>query len=281
MTVKLWFFDLIKSLLLSAVFLIPLLCALFYFMKNSGEYWWLYAFLIVAGFQILLLLIFPVFIAPLFNKFEPLKDQALSEKIFALANKLEFESSGIYQMDGSKRSAHANAYFSGFGKSRRIVLFDTLIEKLSSPQILSVLAHEIGHAKKKHIVKSIGYAMGLLLIAFYVLSLLINYPDFFKAFGINNPSSYSLLILFNIAFEPIMFFVSPLSSIFSRKNEYEADEYAVNAMGSSKPLEEALAMLSKSSLSNLSPHWLYSFFHYSHPTLIERINAMRNIGVQK
>lgn len=279
MSFKLWCIDILKSTALSLVITVPLLFALLYFMENSGEYWWVYAFLLIAFFQLLLLIIFPVLIAPLFNKFEELKDEELGQKILALANELDFEASGIYQMDGSKRSNHANAYFSGFGKSKRIVLFDTLLEKLEGSEILAVLAHEIGHSKKKHIVKALVYALVLLFIAFYILSLLINYKDFYLAFGISIPSSYALLVLFNIAFEPIMFFVSPISSIFSRKNEYEADEFAVHAVGEAKPLIDSLKKLSKASLSNLTPHPMYSFFHYSHPTLVERIDAMKKIKV--
>lgn len=279
MNFKLWCIDILKSTAISLVITIPILFILLYFMESSGPYWWLYAFSVIAIFQLMLLVIFPVLIAPLFNKFEELKDQELGQKILALANELDFEAAGILQMDGSKRSKHANAYFSGFGKSKRIVLFDTLIEKLESKEILAVLAHEIGHSKKKHILKALVYSLALLFLAFYILSLLINYEDFYLAFGISIPSSYALLVLFNIAFEPIMFFISPLSSIFSRKNEYEADEFAVKAIGETKPLIDSLKKLSKSSLSNLTPHPMYSFFHYSHPTLAERITAMKKIKV--
>jgi len=245
-------------------------------MQSFEKNWWLYAFVTVAVFQIVLMIIFPVFIAPIFNKFEKLKDEDLASDINSLAKKLEFESRGIFQIDGSKRSAHANAYFAGFGKARRIVLFDTLIEKLSKSEICAVLAHEIGHAKKHHIVKSVIMALFFLFLSFYVASLLLNSNMFFNAFGIDLPSSYALLVLLSVAFEPIMFFLSPLTSIFSRKNEYEADRFAVDSVGNSSDLEFALAKLSTESLSNLNPHPWFSFFHYSHPTLVERIKAMKD-----
>jgi len=275
MTFKLWLKDLAKGLALSLVLAIPLLLALLYFMQTFEKNWWIYGFLALSSFQIILMIIFPVFIAPIFNKFEKLKDQSLADEINSLAEKLKFETKGIFQIDGSKRSAHANAYFAGFGKARRIVLFDTLIEKLSKNEICAVLAHEIGHAKKHHIVKSVILSLTFLFISFYIASLLLSSNSFFHAFGIKIPSAYALLVLISVAFEPIMFFLSPLTSIFSRKNEYEADRYAVDAVGNSSDLELALAKLFTESLSNLNPHPLFSFFHYSHPTLVERINAMK------
>ncbi len=280
-TVKLWLIDTLKGLILSAILLTPLLLALLYFIESFPIYWWFYGFILVASFQIVLLLIFPSVIAPLFNKFEKLKSEELSDDINKLAAKLDFETSGIFQMDGSKRSSHGNAYFSGFGKGRRIVLFDTLIDSLSSTELCSVLAHEIGHAKKHHVTKSIVLSLVLLLIAFYGASLLVNSVNFFNAFGIQKPSSYSLLILMSVAFEPFLFFISPIMAVNSRKNEYEADRYAVDAMNNSIDLEQALVKLSNKSLSNLNPHPLYSFFHYSHPTLIERIQAMNRYANSK
>ena len=274
-TFKLWLIDLLKSSILSLIILTPLLCFSVYFIENFSKNWWVYVFILVASFQIVLMLIFPTFIAPIFNKFEPLVDKELGDKINNLSKSLDFESKGIFQIDASKRSSHGNAYFAGFGKLRRIVLFDTLIDKLSHSEICAVLAHEIGHAKKKHIIKSIFLSLFFLLGFLYIASLLINSEEFFHAFGISTPSSYALLLLISIAFEPLLFFFSPLTSIFSRKNEYEADRFAVSSMKEASSLETALAKLSTESLSNLNPHPLYSFFHYSHPTLIERINAMR------
>jgi STE24 endopeptidase len=270
---KLWVTDLVKSSIISILLITPLLLATFYFISHY-EYWWLYAFSVVAGFQILLMLVYPAWIAPLFNKFEPLQNKELAEDINTLADSLSFETQGIYQMDASKRSSHGNAYFAGFGKMRRIVLFDTLINSLSNAEICAVLAHEIGHAKKRHVLKSVLFSLVLLLVSLYLASLLLKNEDFFLAFGIQNPSSYALLLLFGIAFEPLLFFLSPLSSILSRKNEYEADRYAIDAMKGYQPLETALAKLSTKSLSNLFPHPWYSFFHYSHPGLLERIEAM-------
>jgi STE24 endopeptidase len=274
-TFKLWITDLIKSSILSILLITPLLITTLYFIAHFQDNWWLYVFCLVAGFQILLMLVYPAWIAPLFNKFEPLQNKELAEEISTLADTLAFETQGIYQMDASKRSAHGNAYFAGFGRTRRIVLFDTLINSLSNTELCAVLAHEIGHAKKRHILKSVLFSLVLLLASLYFASLLLTNEDFFLAFGIQNPSSYALLLLFGIAFEPLLFFLSPLSSILSRKNEYEADRYAIDAMKGFQSLETALAKLSTKSLSNLFPHPWYSFFHYSHPTLLERIEAMK------
>lgn len=274
-TAKLWVKDFIKTLLLSLCITTPLLIGALYFIEHFQSNWWLYVFLFIASFQILLMLIYPSFIAPIFNKFEPLHDKELADEINKLADSLSFETQGIFQMDASKRSSHGNAYFAGFGKMRRIVLFDTLIKTLSHSELCAVLAHEIGHAKKKHIIKSIILSLIFLLVSLYIASLLLHNETFFKAFGIDMPSSYALLLLLGIAFEPILFFISPLTSILSRKNEYEADRYAIDAMKGYQDLEKALAKLSTKSLSNLSPHPWYSFFHYSHPSLIERIQAMK------
>jgi STE24 endopeptidase len=280
-TAGLWLVDLLKGTLLSLLISTPLLVAALYFMEYFHDFWWLYLFLLFAGFQIVMMLVYPRWIAPLFNKFEPLQDDSLAKEIHSLADALSFETQGIFQMDASKRSSHGNAYFAGFGKTRRIVLFDTLIQKLSPAQLCAVLAHEIGHAKKRHILKSVILSMACMLAGLYIASLLLHSKDFFRAFGIEEPSSYALLLLFSIAFEPVLFFLTPLTSVFSRRNEYEADRFAVDAMKGHTDLEDALSKLSTESLSNLSPHPWYSFFHYSHPSLPERIRAMEEYATKK
>lgn len=281
MTFSLWIKDCFKGILLSLILMTPLIYSLLYFINTFPTSWWIYGFSAVLSFQLLIMILYPVLIAPIFNKFEKLKDLELEDKINTLAKQVNFETSGIYQIDGSKRSSHANAYFAGFGKSRRIVLFDTLISKLTHEEVSSVLAHEIGHAKKYHILKSILLSGIILLFSFYLISKLINNSEFFSAFGINNPSSYALFVLISIAFEPITFFISPLFSSFSRKNEFEADKYAVEVVKTATHLENALIKLSIDSLSNLNPHPLYSFFHYSHPTLLERIRAMNKVNTPR
>ncbi|MCB9512050.1 MAG: M48 family metallopeptidase [Deferribacteres bacterium] len=274
MTPKLYILDMLKGLLLSAVLMAPLLYGLFWFMESAGRFWWLYAFLFIAGFQLLMVLLYPTLIAPLFNKFTPLEVGSLRERILEMADKCGFRTSGIFKMDGSKRSKHSNAYFTGFGRSKRIVLFDTLIESLTEPQVVAVLAHEIGHEKKKHIKKMLVLSMLSLLAGLYVLSLLLQLDAFFQAFGFAENSYHAAIVIFGFCAGPFTFFLSPLSSILSRKYEYQADRYAVDATGSAEGLHGALLKLSSENLSNLTPHPWYSFYHYSHPTLAERLAAM-------
>lgn len=273
-TVILWLADMCKGLVLGFIIITPLLLALFYCIDQTGKNWWIYAFVVMQIFQVLILFIFPVLIAPLFNKFEPLAEGKLKDDLVCLAEKCKFKANGLFTMDGSKRSAHANAYFTGFGRNKRIVLFDTLIEKLSSDEITAVLAHEIGHAKKGHVLKGLFLSGVNTLLSFYLLSLLLQSTDFFKAFGFEVPSPAALLVLGSVAFEPVIYFISPLFSFISRKHEFQADKYASEVLGSGKSLVSGLIKLSKESLSNLNPHPVYSFMHYSHPSLGERIRAL-------
>ena len=276
MTWKLFIIDGLKSLVLSLVLLTPLLWGLFWFMDKTGNYWWLYAFGFLAGFQLLMVYLYPTVIAPWFNKFTPLPDGSLKEKILQLVQKVHFRTSGIFVMDGSKRSKHSNAYFTGLGRVKRIVLFDTLVDNLEEDQVVSVLAHEIGHEKKNHIKKGLALSLASMLAGLWILSLLLHYPPFFQAFGFSGPSYHAAIILFGFCSGPFTFFLTPLGSILSRKFEYEADRFAVEAMGTARGLVGALLKLSKDNLSNLTPHPLYSFYYYSHPTLAERIAAMED-----
>jgi len=277
MSFKLWCLDLIKSMLLSMVLLTPILYGLFWFMGSSGAYWWFYAFLFLAGFQIILLVLYPSLIAPLFNKFTPLSEGELNKAILALSAELGFRTSGVFLMDGSKRSAHGNAYFTGFGSLKRIVLFDTLVNQLEQKETLAVLAHEIGHEKKGHIKKSLLLSLCAMLFGFWILSLLIGYQPLYLAFGFSAKSLHAALLIFIFVSSPFSYFLSPLFSVLSRRFEYQADAFAAKAVGSAAPLISALLNLSKNSLSNFTPHPLYSFFHYSHPTLAERITAMQSL----
>ncbi|KAA3619483.1 MAG: M48 family peptidase [Calditrichaeota bacterium] len=274
MTWKLFIIDAVKGMVLSALFLTPLLYALFWFMDTAGPNWWIYAFSLFAAFQLLMVLIYPTLIAPLFNKFSPLGDGELKDKILALAEKVGFKTNGIFVMDGSKRSRHSNAYFTGLGKLKRIVLFDTLVESSEPEELLAVLAHEIGHEKKNHIKKGMALSLLSMGIGFWILSLLLPYAPFYQAFGFSENSYHAAIILFSFCSGPFTFYLAPLRSKLSRKHEYEADRFAVEATGGANGLKNALLRLSKDNLSNLTPHPLYSGYHYSHPTLSERIAAM-------
>ncbi len=277
-TPRQWLTDLAKGSILNILLITPLLLGLLWFMESAGAWWWLYAFAFVGAFQLALFYIFPVFIAPLFNTFTPLADGTLREALYSLANGVGFHTSGIFVMDGSKRSNHANAYFTGFGKHRRIVLFDTLLESLSAPQTVAVLAHEIGHAKLRHIQRMLFCSLLLMGLGFLALDLMLNSLSLFEAFGFKRPSHHAALILVTFAASPLMFFISPLMSLLSRSHEYQADAFAARAMGESSSMTTALLALSKRSLSNLTPHPWYSAFHYSHPTLHERLQALSKIS---
>jgi STE24 endopeptidase len=267
--------DRLKGALLALVFGIPFLFCVLWLMEGAGPHWWLWVFLFIVGFQLLMVVVFPTLIAPLFNKFEPLKEGEFKERILAMADKVGFKAGGIFTMDGSRRSSHSNAYFTGLGKAKRIVLFDTLAEQMTTDQGVAVLAHEMGHYKMKHIRRMLVVRSAFLLIGLYVLSLLIDYPPFFTAFGFDAPSSHAALVLFSLLAGPATFYLTPMLNYFSRKYEYEADLFAASALGRSEPMEEALIKLTVDNLSNLTPHPWYSAYHYSHPTTEERIGAMR------
>ena len=273
-TVRLYVTDRLKGLILGLVIGVPFLLVILWLMDVMGAYWWLWAFVFMTAFQLVMIVIFPALIAPWFNKFEPLKDGEFRERILALASQLGFQTSGIFTMDGSKRSAHSNAYFTGIGKAKRIVLFDTLIEQMTMEQGLAVLAHEMGHYKMKHIRRMLLVQTVFLFVGLYLLSWLLNAPWFFSAFGLT-PSNHAALVLFSIVSGPATFYLGPLMNRLSRQHEYEADRFAAKTLGEGKPMEEALINLTVKNLSNLNPHPWYSAYHYSHPTPAERISAIR------
>ncbi|MEK7486289.1 MAG: M48 family metallopeptidase [Planctomycetota bacterium] len=275
MTLKLYLLDSLKGIVLGLLLSTPLLCLLFWFMEKTGSVWWLYALAVLLGFQLILLFIFPIFLAPLFNKFTPLEPGSLKEKIEALAQKLNFQNSGIFVMDGSKRSGHGNAYFTGFGRSKRIVLYDTLLKSLNEDQVVGVLAHEIGHNKLNHIRTSFLVSSLFMTASLYLLSLLLPYSPFYEAFGIQTPSYAAALLLFGLCSGPFTFLLTPLFSALTRKHEYEADAFAFKNTGDSNALTQSLLVLDKDNLSNLWPHPWFSFFYYSHPTTSERIQAIQ------
>ena len=274
-TFRVWVMDLLKSLALSALlggFLLWLLLSL---ISGGGKFWWVWAWMLVGAFELLLLWLYPVILAPLFNKFEPVADTVLVQRIAKLMERAGLKARGIFQMDASKRSRHTNAYFTGLGKSKRIVLFDTLLQSHTADEIEAVLAHEIGHWKKKHILKQL-LAMELLsLIAFYVVAQLLNWPLLYRTFGFSEPVSYVGLLLIGALFSPPGYFVQPLGSAFSRKFEREADDYALGLIPSAEPLVQAFKRLAADNLANLTPHPLYAWFYYSHPPLVERILRLK------
>jgi len=273
-TIRLYVADKLKGLILGLLIGVPFLLIVLWLMDVMGRYWWIWVFGFIVAFQLVMIAIFPTFIAPWFNKFEPLKEGELRDRILALADQIGFKTSGIYAMDGSKRSAHSNAYFTGIGKFKRIVLFDTLIEQMTIAQGLAVLAHEMGHYKMKHIARMLIVQTVILLIGLYVLSLLLDFQPLYTAFGLA-PSHHGALVLFSLLCGSVTFYLGPLMNVLSRKHEYEADRFATITLHDGKPMEEALINLTIKNLSNLTPHPWYSAYHYSHPTPIERISAIR------
>lgn len=289
MTWGLFWSDMIKETLLSAALGLPLVYAVLALMRFSGAHWWLLAFGLLLLFQTVMLVVYPLFIAPLFNRFQALQDGDLKSALFAMAARLRFPAGGIYVMDGSRRSLHSNAYFTGFGRFRRIVLFDTLLRQMEHPELLSVLAHEIGHYKRKHIYKMMAAQILFLGALLFLAALALRWPALFAAFGFPADAARGLvpgpfagnpavgLFLFLSAFSSLSPLLSPLQNRFSRRHEYEADAYAVNAIQDPAAMQTALIKLSHKNLSNLTPHPWYSAFHYSHPTLSERLAAIQGI----
>ncbi|MBN1621035.1 MAG: M48 family metallopeptidase [Endomicrobiales bacterium] len=278
-TIKTFVLDIIKGWVLITVIGGILFSGILWFFAKAGAAAWVYCWLGVMLFQIFLIFIAPVVIMPLFNKFIPLEEGELKTSIENYANKENFKMKGLFRMDGSKRSTKSNAFFTGFGKYRRIVLFDTLIEKHTTDELVSVLAHEMGHYKKKHIQSSIIRSFITTGIMFYIMSLFINNPGLFEAFKMENLSIYASLFFFGFLYTPINVIFSVINSIISRKHEYESDAYAVNTYGKPEAMITALKKLSVNNLSNLTPHPLKVFLEYSHPPVLDRIKAIRNIRV--
>ena len=274
MTIGLFIKDQIKNLVLSGVILTILLLGLFWFMDKAGAYWWIIASLGFITFQLVLSIAYPLLIAPLFNKFAPLEENDLKNLLRNLAEKLKFRTTGIFVMDGSRRSGHSNAYFTGVGKAKRIVLYDTLVSILSQTQIAAVLAHEIGHYKKHHLIKGLILSFFVTTLGFYVVNIFLNYLPLFEAFGFSRVSYHGIFVILSFAAGPFTFFLTPLFTMWSRKHEYEADAFAARNTDYGNDLKEGLIIMSKENLSNLTPHPLYSFYHYSHPTVGERIKAI-------
>jgi len=276
-TVKLWITDLMKGILISLVFMGILLGSFLALLRYFPHIWWFWGWLFFALFQLFIMWMYPVLIAPLFNKFIPLSDETLRKEVLRLAGQAGLRVKEIFQVDAGKRSRHSNAYFTGLGKTKRIVLYDTLIASHTHDELLSVLAHEIGHWKRRHIVKQLIFIEILSLVLFYIAYRLIGWPLMYETFGFGNSIVYVGLFLLSVLFRPLAFFLKPLGSSISRRYEREADDYANRLMGTTTYLADALRRLAKDNLANLYPHPLYAWFHYSHPHLTERIARLRRI----
>jgi STE24 endopeptidase len=274
-TIKTFFLDMVKSLFLGIVLGGPLLAGLLYFFYVAGNMAWIYAWAVTTVFTLIVQFIAPTWIMPLFNKFTPLENGDLKESIISYAKKVKFPLKGIFVMDGSKRSKKSNAFFTGFGKNKRIVLFDTLINNHTVGELVSVLAHEVGHYKKKHILKSMVISILHMGLMFYLLSLFLSHRGLFEAFYMDHMSVYAGLIFFGMLYTPIEMVLSIIMQIFSRKNEYEADRFAAETMDGSENMISALKKLSRDNLSNLTPHPFYVFLNYSHPPVLKRIEAIK------
>jgi STE24 endopeptidase len=274
-TLRVWIADLLKGLLLSALLGAPLLALLLFLIQSGGPLWWLWAWALVGMFELLILWLYPVLLAPLFNRFEPLDNPDLVRNISNLLGKAGLKAKGVFQMDASRRSRHTNAYFTGLGKSKRIVLFDTLLASHSEEEILAVLAHEAGHWKKRHIAKQVLILEALSLLGFYGVAKILDVPLIYQTFGFSQTVAYVGLFLVTTLFSPLLYFAEPLAAAFSRRFEREADDYGLLLTQNPEPMVKALKRLASDNLSNLTPHPLYAWFYYSHPPLLERIRRLQ------
>ena len=279
MTAKLFLADLAKHTAVGAAIGIPVLFGVLWLMAQMGEYWWLYVWVAWAAFNLLLLVLYPTLIAPLFNKFSPLQDGSLRERIEALLNKCGFRSQGLFVVDSSKRSSHGNAYFTGFGRAKRIVLFDTLIERLAPAEIEAVLAHELGHFSHRHVVKRIVMLFLSSLVLLWLLGQLIGHPWFYSSLGVQTQSTAMALMLFFMALPSFVFLLQPLTSYFSRKQEFEADAYAARHAQASD-LVQALVKLYRDNAATLTPDPVHSAFYDSHPPAMIRIARLHATPVK-
>jgi len=280
-TWRLWFTDAVKGLVLGALIGLPIAWLILWLMGAAGSLWWLWAWGVWMAFNLLLLVLYPTVIAPLFNKFRPLEDETLRQRVTALMQRCGFAAKGLFVMDGSRRSAHANAYFTGFGAAKRVVFFDTLLARLSPPEVDAVLAHELGHFKHKHIVKRIVGLFAFSLAGFALLGWLSRQPWFFTGLGVGpnmvGPNDALALLLFMLAAPVFSFFVSPVMAQLSRRHEFQADAFAVAQTGH-EGLRSALLKLYEDNASTLTPDPLFVKFYYSHPPASERLARMAAAG---
>jgi len=279
MTPGMFFADLIKQYTLGLFLSVPLLFSVLWLMERAGENWWLYAWLMWIGFNLFLLAVYPNWIAPLFNKFSPLANDALKARIETLLQKCGFESSGLYVMDGSRRSSHGNAYFTGFGKTKRIVFFDTLLDRLEASEIEAVLAHELGHFKRRHVIKRIALSFAASLVFLWLLGYLMEQAWFYQGLGVevaDVPATAMALLLFFLVMPVFTFLLHPISSLYSRKHEFEADTYAAK-QASATDLIRALVKLYQDNAATLTPDPLHSAFYDSHPPAAIRVAHLKKL----
>ena len=276
-TPKLYLLDLLKSLVLSIVLGGPLLVVILYLMERAGALWWLYAWVVWVGFTVLMTWAWPTFIAPLFNKFTPLDDESLKRRTEALLERCGFASKGVFVMDGSRRSVHGNAYFTGVGRNKRIVFFDTLLERLQVAEVEAVLAHELGHFKLHHVRSRLVLSLAMGLIGLAALGALAQWPDFYRAFNVNSPSPHVALLLFMFVLPAFTYFLTPLAAWWSRKHEFEADEFAARHADAGQ-LADALVKLYRDNATTLTPDPLHSAFYDSHPPAPIRIARLHQLA---
>jgi len=276
-TPRLFFTDALKHLLLGAALGLPLLFAVLWLMQGMGENWWLYVWLVWVAFNLFLLFIYPSFIAPLFNKFQPLQDEATYKRIEALLQRCGFSASGLFVMDGSKRSTHGNAYFTGFGKTKRIVFFDTLLQRLTPSEMDAVLAHELGHFKRRHVLQRIAATFAVSLGFLWLLAQLMQAPWFYQGLGVQAQTTATALLLFILVLPVFTFALHPLASYWSRRHEFEADAYAAEQTDA-KELVNALVKLYQDNAKTLTPDPVYAVFYESHPPAPIRIAHLQRLG---
>ncbi len=270
MTRQMFFSDMVKHAIVGVILGAPILFAALWLMQGAGDYWWLYLWVVWSVFNLLMLAVYPTFIAPMFNKFSPLQDVSLKQRIEALLDKCGFKSQGLFVMDGSARSSHGNAYFTGFGSSKRVVFFDTLLERLNPDEIEAVLAHELGHFRHHHVIKRIALMFFVSFVGLALLGWLMHQNWFFTGLGVTETSSYMALVLFLLVSPVFLFLLRPIMASYSRKNEFEADDYAAKH-ADAKYLVEALVKLYRDNASTLTPDPLHSAFYDSHPPASIRI----------
>ncbi len=296
MTLKMWVFDEIKSLIVGLIITVPLLLIAIFLLLHASSFWWLLLGIVYVAFSLILSCVYPVLIAPLFNKFSPIEDNLLKAKLESLLKKTGFESKGIFMMDASKRSRHSNAYFTGFGKNKRVVLYDTLMQQLSSDEIEAVLGHELGHYMHHHIIKRLCVMIPVVFVTLFAVSYLIQIPALYRGFGFAPETSMTVLedntivekalpyiqfigiFLLNFVFEGFGIIASFIGNLFSRRDEFQADRYSAEICGNSRPLETALIKLNKENLAEVTPPKIYSMIYYNHPPLLERIRALSEYG---
>jgi STE24 endopeptidase len=274
MTLRLFIVDLVKHVLVGLALGVPLLLAVLWLMGKMDAWWWLYVWLLWVAYSALLMMIYPALILPLFNKFTPISEGELAARVARLLERCGFRSSGLYLMDGSKRSSHGNAFFTGFGAAKRIVLFDTLVSRLQPPEVEAVLAHELGHYRLHHIAKAMALSAAISFAVLCLLGQLIERAWFYEGLGVHSPSNAAALALFLMVLPEFLFFVQPLTSRYSRKREFEADAYAMNH-ASAAELERALVKLYQDNAATLTPDPLHSAFYDSHPPAASRIARLK------